>query len=64
MNITPVHSFRDDLPARLTDIAYQALLRHGLRQSFLDIELELWHDIRESFRDPAIEARALEGARS
>ena len=39
----------DDFLARVTDIAYQALLRRGLSRSFLDVELELWNDIRSAF---------------
>jgi hypothetical protein len=36
----------DDVVAQVTDIAYQALLQHGLRRPFLDVELELWRRIR------------------
>jgi len=46
-------SSHDDVLARLADIAYQALLRRGLRQPFLDVELEIWNDVRSSFAVPA-----------
>ena len=46
-------SAHDDLLARLADIAYQAVLRRGLRQPFLDVELEIWNDVRLSFPVPA-----------
>ena len=39
----------DDLIARLADIAYEAVIRRGLRQSFLDLRLEIWNDIRSAF---------------
>jgi hypothetical protein len=40
----------DDIVAHLTDIAYQALLQHGLRRPFLDVELELWRRIRAALQ--------------
>lgn len=43
---------QEDVLARLADIAYQAVLRRGLRQPFVDVELEIWNDIRRSFRTP------------
>jgi hypothetical protein len=39
-------SAADDLAAELTDAAYQILLRHGLSRPFLDVELELWRELR------------------
>ena len=42
----------DDLLAELTDIAYRALLQQGLRRSFVDVELDLWSEIRRTFRRP------------
>ena len=44
----------DDLIARLADIAYEAVLRRGLRQSFLEFRLEIWHDIRSAFAAGAL----------
>jgi len=41
----------DDLAAHLTDIAYRTLLQHGLRRPFLEVELELWQQIRSAFQD-------------
>jgi hypothetical protein len=39
----------DDFLARVTDIAYRALLARGLRDSFVDVELELWQDVRSAY---------------
>lgn len=40
----------EDVLARLADIAYQAVLRRGLRQPFVDVELDIWNEVRSSFR--------------
>ncbi len=37
----------EHLLAELTAAAYEVALRHGLRGSFLDVELELWRELRE-----------------
>jgi hypothetical protein len=57
----PHSQIEDEFLARVTDIAYQALLRRGLPGSFLDVQLGLWEDIRSAYheRRPA----ALEEAR-
>ena len=39
----------DEFLDRVTDIAYQALLRQGLRGSFLDVQLDLWASIRSAY---------------
>jgi hypothetical protein len=39
----------EEMLAELTDVAYQVFLRHGLKGSFLKIELELWHELRAAF---------------
>jgi hypothetical protein len=39
----------EELLAYLTDIAYRAVLRQGLTRSFVDVELELWRDIRNEY---------------
>ncbi len=36
----------EELLARLTSAAYQVALRHGLRAPFIDVELELWRELR------------------
>ena len=41
---------RDELAAQVTEIAYQALLRQGLQQPFLEVELDLWRQIRSVLR--------------
>jgi hypothetical protein len=38
-----------DLPAELTDAAYQVALEHGFRVSFLDLRLDLWKALRRAF---------------
>jgi hypothetical protein len=40
----------DDFVARITEAAYGVLLRQGLQRSFIDVELELWQQIRNVFR--------------
>lgn len=39
-------STQEDFLAHLTDAAYQVLLRQGLQRPFVDVELELWQEIR------------------
>jgi hypothetical protein len=41
----------EEFIAAVTDIAYQALLRQGLRESFLDVQLRLWNEIREAYHE-------------
>jgi hypothetical protein len=36
----------EQLLAELTAAAYQVALRHGFRGSFLDVELDLWRELR------------------
>jgi hypothetical protein len=42
----------EHLLAELTAGAYQVALRHGFRGSFLDVELELWHELRAVLAKP------------
>jgi hypothetical protein len=37
---------REAFVARLTTTAYQVALRHGIRGSFAELELDLWHQLR------------------
>jgi hypothetical protein len=37
---------REDFLAELSDAAYQEALRHGFRDSFLDVRLDLWKALR------------------
>ena len=41
---------QEDFLALITDAAYHVVLRQGLQRSFVDIELELWQQIRKVFR--------------
>ena len=56
MNATIQRNREDDVLAELTDIAYRASLRQGLTRSFVEVELELWAEIRRAFRrgDPSV----------
>ena len=36
--------------ARLTRTAYEVALRHGITGPFADLELDLWHELREVVR--------------
>jgi hypothetical protein len=36
----------EDLLAEVTDAAYRAALTHGIRDSFLALELDLWEAVR------------------
>lgn len=49
---TPTEQFL----AELTDAAYRVALRHGLKGSFIDIELDLWATLRSVLAgDPRIQ---------
>ena len=37
---------REAFLARLTTTAYQVALRHGIKGSFVELELDLWHELR------------------
>ena len=39
-------SASEDVLANLTAAAYRVALRHGLRSPFIDVELELWRELR------------------
>ena len=45
----------EEIIARLTDIAYQAVLKQGISKPFLDVELELWREIRDAYHEQAAE---------
>ena len=37
---------REEFVARLATTAYQVALRHGIKGSFAELELDLWHELR------------------
>ena len=37
---------REAFVARLATTAYQVALRHGIKGSFAELELDLWHELR------------------
>jgi hypothetical protein len=39
-------SAHEALLSRLTDAAYRVVLRHGIKGSFIDVQLDLWHQLR------------------
>jgi hypothetical protein len=39
----------EEFLARVADIAYQAVLRQGLTRPFLEVELDLWRQIRSAY---------------
>jgi len=41
----PTHD-RETFLARLTTTAYQVALRHGIKGSFAELELNLWRELR------------------
>ena len=45
---------QEDFLARITEAAYDVLLRQGLQRSFVDVELELWQQIRNVFRNELV----------
>jgi hypothetical protein len=36
----------EELLAVLTAVAYRVALRHGIKGPFIDLELDLWHELR------------------
>jgi hypothetical protein len=45
---------QEDFLARITEAAYGVVLRQGLQRSFVDVELELWQNIRNGFRNEVV----------
>jgi hypothetical protein len=39
---------REEWIARLTEIAYRAIIQRGYRGSFLELELSLWAEVRRA----------------
>jgi hypothetical protein len=51
-------SAREALLSRLTDSAYRVALRHGIKGSFIDLQLDLWQKLREVLDTPTAEGGA------
>jgi|GEM_PF-2745966 len=51
MLVTVLKPDREALLARLATTAYQVALRHGFKGSFADLELELWHELRQACKN-------------
>ena len=47
----PLDPEAEALAARLTRAAYEVALRHGITGPFADLELDLWHELREAVRE-------------
>jgi hypothetical protein len=45
---------QEDFLARITEAAYDVVLRQGLQRSFVDVELELWQKVRSVFRNEVL----------
>jgi len=57
----PLFQFKtsqEDFLARITEAAYSVLLKQGLQRSFVDVELELWQQIRNVFRSEVLPLEA------
>jgi hypothetical protein len=39
-------SIAEHLLAELTEAAYEVALRHGIKGPFIDVELDLWRELR------------------
>lgn len=50
--VRPEINDEEEFLAELTEIAYRALLHQGLQRSFVEVELELWDEIRRAYRRP------------
>jgi hypothetical protein len=46
----PIDPEVEAFAARLTRAAYEVALRHGITGPFTDLELDLWHELREVVR--------------
>jgi hypothetical protein len=49
----PEGSFSEEQLAALTTAAYHVALRYGLRAPFIDVELDLWRELRKVLNAPA-----------
>ena len=57
----PLFQFKttqEDFLARITEAAYSVLLKQGLQRSFVDVELELWQEVRNVFRNEVLPLEA------
>jgi hypothetical protein len=45
---------QEDFLAKITEAAYDVVLQQGLQRSFVDVELELWQQIRCVFRNEIV----------
>jgi hypothetical protein len=56
--VAPTSPASEDVLARLTAAAYHVALRHGLRSPFIDVELDLWRELRRVLAGPPARAAA------
>ena len=49
----PAVPLTEDVLAELTTAAYRVALRHGLRDPFIDVELDLWRELRAAVQKSA-----------
>jgi hypothetical protein len=43
-------TFVEDFAAELTEVAYPVMLRHGVPDNWLDLELGLWQALKETVK--------------
>lgn len=56
--VAPIPPASEDVLARLTAAAYHVMLRHGLRSPFIDVELDLWRELRRVLTGPPARSAA------
>jgi hypothetical protein len=50
-------TYLDNLGAELTEAAYPVMLRHGVVDDWLDLELDLWKVLRETVKKQVWQSR-------
>ncbi len=50
-NITREIYFQEEFLGKLTNAAYQIVLKAGINKPFLEVELELWNSLRQVMKD-------------
>ena len=46
-SLLPEDNWDEEMVAELAEAAYHAALRHGLKGSFVDAELDIWRAVRK-----------------
>lgn len=56
--IATAPTLAEETLARLTSAAYQVALRHGLRSPFIEVELDLWRELRHALAMPPVQGNS------